>query len=106
MSHDHQAASRTRSCHGTGGCGTHRMAAANDSAIAPATASERARSKRMAVEITTVMATGVIGLWPAPVTAAAAATNMPERADRAHAVQRFVAPRRASRVVLRKASQA
>ena len=106
MSHDHQAASRTRSCQGTTGRGTQRMAAASDSAMAPATARERARSNRMAVEITTVMATGVIGLCPAPVTAAAAATKMPERADSAHAVRRFVAPRRASRVVLTKASQA
>ncbi len=74
--------------------------------MAAATASERARSKRMAVEITTVMATGMIGLRAAPVTAAAAATKIPESAESTHAVQRFVSPRRASRLVFRNASQA
>ena len=106
MSHDHQAAYRSRSCQTRGGSGTHRIAAASDAAIAAAMASDRARSKRMAVEITTVMATGMMGLWPAPVRAVAAATKSPLSAVSAQAVHRFVSPRRASRVVFRNASHA
>jgi hypothetical protein len=99
-------ASRIRSFQGSAGSGTHRIAAASDPAIAPAMASDRTRWKRMAVEITTVMATGMIGLWPAPVSAAAATTKIPLSAVSAQAVHKFVSPRRASRVVLMKASHA
>jgi hypothetical protein len=52
------------------------------------------------------MATGAMGLSAAPVTAAAATTRIPLIAESAQAVQRLVSPRRASRVVFRKASQA
>ena len=71
-----------------------------------ATASELARLKRMAVEMTTVMATGVMALRAPPVTAATATTKAPETAERIHAVQRLVTPSRASLVVLKNASRA
>ena len=82
------------------------MAADSPAAMPAATPRERARSKRMAVEITTVMATGRSGLSTRRSAAAAATTKAPDSTERIQAVHRLVTPSRASLVVFRKASQA